>query len=270
MQGFEIGHIHETAIVSEKARIGESVTIGANTIIYDNVEIGENVVIGPNSIIGEPTADYYKGTDYLNSPAVIGGNSLIRSGSVIYAGATIGERFECGHRVTIRENTIIGRHCRIGTLSDIQDNCKIGDYTRLHSNVFISQKSSIGNYVWIYPYTALTNDPYPPSAANLWLGVTVEDFVVIATKVVVLPGVRIGRNALIGATALVRLDVPPEAVMMGNPAKQVANIRNIKSKYTGELMYPWCNHFDRGMPWEGLGFHEWSNSSKHPASNKAS
>lgn len=258
MKGFKIGEIHPTAIISDKAKIGSNVTIGANVIIYDNVEIGNNVIIGPNSIIGEPKAGYYKNNNYSNPGLIIGSGSIIRSGAIIYAGSTIGISFECGHRVTIREETKIGHHTRIGTLSDVQGYCEIGNYVRIHSNVHIGQKSFIGNFVWIYPYAVLANDPHPPS--NVLIGVTIEDFAVIAVKAVVLPGVRIGRDAMIGAMALVRSDVPSEAVMCGIPAKQIATIQDIKSKYTGEPPYPWREHFERGMPWEGIGYNEWQKS----------
>ena len=258
MKGIEIGKIHSTAIVSDKAKIGKNITIGAYVIVYDNVEIGSNVIIGPNSIIGEPIANYYKGGTYSNPKLVIGSEAIIRSGAIIYAGSTIEANFECGHRVTIRENTDIGFHTRIGTLSDIQGYCYIGNYVRIHSNVHVGQKSSIGNFVWIFPYAVLANDPHPPS--NVLIGVTIEDFAVVAVKAVILPGVRVGRDAIVGAMALVRSDVPSEAVMCGNPAKQIAMIRDIRSKYTDEPPYPWCEHFERGMPWEGIGYNEWLKS----------
>jgi UDP-3-O-[3-hydroxymyristoyl] glucosamine N-acyltransferase len=69
-------------------------------------------------------------------------------------------------------------------LSDLQGHCEIGDYVRFHSNVHIGQKSKIGNFVWIFPYVVLTNDPYPPS--NNLVGVTVHDFAAIATMSVIL------------------------------------------------------------------------------------
>ena len=260
MKAIQIGKIHEAAIISEKAIIGENATIGANVIIYDNVEIGNNTIIGPNSLIGEPLASYYSKQNYLNPCLTIGANSLIRSGTIIYAGSNIGNNFETGHRVTIRENTEIGQNCRIGTLSDIQGFCNIGNYVRLHSNVHIGQKCTIGNFVWIFPYAVLANDPYPPS--NLLLGVTVEDFAIIAIKVVVLSGIKIGRDAVIGALSLVREDVASEAVVLGNPAKQICTIYDIKSKYDGSTPYPWRYHFERGMPWEGIGYEMWITSQK--------
>jgi len=254
MKGIDINQIHPTAIISEKSKIGRRVTIGANVIIYDNVELEDDIVIGPNSIMGEPTATFYKDKDYSNPKLRIGAESLIRSGAIIYAGSTIGKCFKCGHRVTIREKTKIGHHTRIGTLSDIQGDCYIGNYVRIHSNVHVGQKSSIGNFVWIFPYVVLTNDPHPPS--NILEGVMIEEFAVIAVKAVILSGIRIGKDAIVGAMSLVRSDVPSEAVVGGNPAKQITTIRNIKSKYI-ESPYPWREHFERGMPWEGIGYNEW-------------
>ena len=139
MNGFTLGAIHPTAIISDQARLGANVSIGAHCIIYDNVEIGDNTIVGPHSILGEPLATYYRDERYQNPPLKIGKNNLFRSGAIIYAGSQIGDGVECGHRVTIREQTEIGAHARVGTLSDIQGFCRIGNYSRLHSNVHIGQ-----------------------------------------------------------------------------------------------------------------------------------
>ncbi|QQQ42955.1 acyltransferase [Stenotrophomonas maltophilia] len=251
--------IHPSALIGENVTIGQNVTIGAKSIVYDNVVIGDDTFIGPDCIIGEPNVAIHDLRDsYINPVLQIGAGSLIRSGSIIYAGSTLGENFECGHRVTIRESAQIGHHVRIGTLSDIQGHCSIGNYARLHSNVHVGHKSTIKDYVWIFPYVVLTNDPHPPS--NTLVGVTIEEFAVVATMSVVLPGVTIGKDALVGASTLVRTDVPAEAVVVGNPGKQVASVRDIKSKFDGTPVYPWRETFDRGMPWQGVGFTQWSNA----------
>ena len=49
----------------------------------------------------------------------IGADALIRSGSIVYTGSEIGEHFQTGHQVTIREKSSIGDHVSVGTLSDI-------------------------------------------------------------------------------------------------------------------------------------------------------
>jgi acetyltransferase-like isoleucine patch superfamily enzyme len=71
----------------------------------------------------------------------------------------------------------------------------------------VGQKSKLGKYVWLFPYVVLTNDPHPPS--NTLIGVQIDDFAAVATKTVVLPGVKIGKHTLVGAHSLVREDVEP-------------------------------------------------------------
>lgn len=242
--------------ISPSAKLGRNVKIGDNSTIYDNVVIGDNTVIANDCVIGEPTSDYYDDPDsYSNPPTVIGKNSLIRSHAVIYAGTVFGDHFSCGHRVTIREQAVFGDHCRLGTLCDIQGYATFGDYCWFHSNVHIGQQSTIGNFVFIYPYVVLTNDPTPPS--RTLFGATVGDFSQIAVFSVLLPGVKVGRHCLIGAGSVVGRDVEDYQLVLGSPAKSVKKVTEIVSRETGEAHYPWPNRFDRGMPWEGVGFADW-------------
>jgi acetyltransferase-like isoleucine patch superfamily enzyme len=155
--------------------------------------------------------------------------------------------------VTVREKTIAGKNFQIGTLSDIQGDCTIGDYVRFHSNVHIGQKSKIGNYVWIFPYVVLTNDPHPPS--NILLGVTVEDFAVIATMSVILPNVTIARGTLITAHSCVTKSTEENMLYRGAPAKKVCPASKIRLQDgSRKPAYPWIKHFHRGYPDEVITF----------------
>ena len=256
VQGFELGRIYKTSMVSGASRLGAPVTIGVNIVVYDNVELGDEAIVGPNVVLGEPNAGYYRDPAYKNPPLKIGVGALIRSGSIIYAGSRLGDHFECGHHVTIREGASIGPHCRVGTLSDIQGDCEINQYTRLHSNVHVAKGSSIGKYVWLFPYVVLTNDRYPPSEQR-W-GVAIEDYAVVATGAVLLPGVRVGKGALVGAHALVRHDVPAATVVTGTPATRTGDLRLLRDPDTGDALYPWPPRFSRGMPWDEAGYEAWT------------
>lgn len=248
---------NKNVFISPKAHIGQNVRIGDGTIIYDNVHIGDNTTIANDSVIGEPLNDYYTNPIYENPVTKIGANSLIRSHTIIYAGNTIGTHFSTGHRVTIREYMQIGNHVAIGTLSDLQGFSTLGNYVRLHSNVHIGQKSTIGNFVFIYPYVVFTNDPHPPS--SICQGATVGDYTQIAVHAVILPMIHIGKNCLIGANATVNKDFADNLVIAGSPAKIICAITDIKSKEKeGIAHYPWMYHFERGMPWQGIGFDEWA------------
>ena len=233
--------IHPSAIVSPKAEIGQRVSIGAFTLVHDDVVIGDDVVIENHCELGHPTA-LAEG-----APLVIGDGALIRSYSCFYAGSTIGPGLRTGHRVTVREKLVAGRGLQLGTLTDLQGHARIGDHVRMHSNVHVGQGSTIGNCVWIFPYVVLTNDPHPPS--EVLRGPTIEDFAVVATMSVVLPGARIGTRALVGAHSLVKGDVPADKVVAGSPAKVVCDASSIVLRDgSGRPAYPWMRHFHRGYP----------------------
>lgn len=232
--------IHQTAIISPKAKIGKNVTIGQFTTIYDNVEIGNDVVIEGYCELGVETSLCD------GKPLVISNKSHIRSHSIFYASSYFAENLVTGHRVTVREKTIAGRNFQIGTLSDIQGHCDIGDYVRFHSNVHIGQKSKIGNYVWIFPYVVLTNDPHPPS--ETLLGVTVSDYALIATMSVILPGAHINKGVLVAAHSSLKGNTEENMVYAGTPAKPICPTSKIKLTDSGEDAYPWRKHFSRGYP----------------------
>lgn len=240
--------IHATALIDDGAKIGNNVSIGPYSIVHKNVVIGDNTEIGACCEIGLPTK-------LANGrPLIIGKDAVIRSHSVFYEGSTFGTNLVTGHRVTVRELTTAGDGFQIGTLGDIQGHCEIGDYVKCHSNVHIGQHSTVGNYVWIFPYVVLTNDPHPPS--EVMAGVTIEDFAVIATMSVILPGVTVKKGALVGAHSSVNKDVAPDAVVAGSPAKFICGTEKIKLKDgSGNHAYPWRRHFHRGYPEKAVA--EW-------------
>ncbi len=91
------------------------------------------------------------------------GGAVLRSGTIIYCDVVIGDAFQTGHNVLIREKTAIGDRVAIGTAAVIEGDCTIGDDVRLQSLVYIPPTGArIGNRVFIGPNAVLTNDRYPP------------------------------------------------------------------------------------------------------------
>jgi len=247
--------IRHNCIVEDNVIIGNNCFVDSNTIIRSGVTLGENTTVGSNCIIGEYWMDFFEEHKLHEHPLTIGKNSLIRSGSIIYAGSSIGDNFQTGHQVTIREKTQIGDHVSVGTFSDIQGNCTIGNYVRLHSNVHIGQLSRVDDFVWIFPYVVLTNDPTPPS--ENFIGVHIHSFAIVATGAIIMPGIDVGQDSLIGAGAIVTRSVEKYKVVVGNPAKTISDVRQIINKITGEPVYPWRHHFNHFMPWSESNFTEW-------------
>jgi len=196
-------------------------------IIYPNVIIGEGTEIDKFVIIGQPP----RGKKLGEIQTIIGSNSVIRSHTVIYAGNKIGDNFQTGHHVMIREDNILGNNVSVGTGTVIEHHVKIGDGARIHSNAFIPEYSVLEQECWIGPGVILTNARYPRSAdvKEKLTGPTIGKNAKIGAGGVLLPGVLIGENALVGAGSVVATDIPANTVVVGNPARVIKCITEIES-----------------------------------------
>lgn len=247
MDTFRPGSISPLAVIAADVELGVGVTVGPFAVIHSGVQVGDRTFVGPHCVLGEPVASFYESASPPPpAPCRIGADSIIRSHCVIYQGVTTGTRLQLGHRVTIREDSMIGSDVRIGTMSDLQGALTIDDHVRLHSNVHVGQFSVVERFAWLFPYVVLTNDPHPPSETCL-RGPVVGEFAVIATMAVLMPGVEIGRNALVGAVSLVTRDVPEETVVVGSPAREVGSVRDVTCRHGAlDHVYPWPRQFRRG------------------------
>src|SRR5207247_9686301 len=101
--------IHPTSTISASASLGRNVTVGPYVVIHANVSVADDTFVDSHTVLGAPTADYYADREgYDPAPCTIGRASVIRSHCVVYAGVTIGDGFDCGHHVTIREGARTG------------------------------------------------------------------------------------------------------------------------------------------------------------------
>ena len=195
-------------------------------LVYPNVIFSEPISIGDFVIIGVPPRN--TGAGELETR--IGENAVIRSHGVIYAGNKIGDNFQTGHGVMIRELNEIGNDVSIGTHSIIEHHVILGDGVRVHSNVFIPEYSRVEAGAWIGPNVVFTNARYPLSAGakTSLKGPLIMSGAKIGANSTLLPGVRVGVGALIGAGSVVTKDVPDYAVFVGNPARFVRYVTAIE------------------------------------------
>jgi acetyltransferase-like isoleucine patch superfamily enzyme len=191
--------------------------------VYPWVRLGEGVQVEDFSIVGRPLGGGEP------KPTEIGPGSVIRSHAVIYEGVIIGADFRCGHHVLVRENTVIGARVSIGSGSVIEHSVQIGDGVRIHSGCFVPEHTVLKAGCWIGPHAVLTNAKYPcsPGAKSGLAGPTVGEGAIVGANVTILPGVSIGRRALLGAGAVVNRDVEDGAVMAGNPARRIKTIAEL-------------------------------------------
>jgi acetyltransferase-like isoleucine patch superfamily enzyme len=148
----------------------------------------------------------------------------------------------------------MGRNVKISNFADVYD-CKIGDGTKIESFVyveggviigknckikahaFIPEGVTIEDGVFIGPGVIFTNDKYPRSTNpdgtvkghNDWtlLQTHVKRGVSIGAGSVILPGLVLGEYSVVGAGSVVTKDVPPYALVRGNPAKIVGKVWDV-------------------------------------------
>lgn len=133
--------------------------------------------------------------------------------------AVIGSHSKVWHFACIMAQVQIGEHCSIGSRSEIGLGTTIGDHSRISAGVFLPAHTTIGRNVFIGPNTTFTDDRYPRAGAEYNAQPPIiEDGASVGAGCVILPGVRIGYGAMIGAGSVVAKDVPPGATVRGEAA----------------------------------------------------
>lgn len=116
----------------------------------------------------------------------------------------------------------LGERVTVGPFVEIQRGASVGADSKICSHAFICGSVCIGARVFVGHGVMFCNDAYPVIDGPVWRQATaVADDVSIGSGAVILPGVHIGQGAMIGAGAVVVSNVPPWAVVVGNPARVV-------------------------------------------------
>ncbi|MBI9097596.1 MAG: N-acetyltransferase [Spirochaetaceae bacterium] len=129
----------------------------------------------------------------------------------------------------MRELNTIGNNVSIGTLTVIEHHINIGNNVRIHSQVFIPEYSVLEDDSWIGPNVVLTNAKYPrsPDVKKNLNGPLIRQGAKIGANSTILPGIIIGKNALVGAGSVVTKNVPENGVVAGNPARLINTISSL-------------------------------------------
>ena len=210
--------------------------------ILEDVELGKNAKIEDFVILGvkpikSPINPPHSGN------LVIGDDAVIRSHSVLYLGNKIGKNFQTGHGVLIRENNLIGDDVSIGSHSVLEIENIIGNKVRIHTNCYVPEFVEIKDKAWLGPGVTILNILHPPCPKwdECGKGIVIEENAKIGGNVTIGPRLTIGKNSLIGCGSVVLESIPKNSVAVGNPAKVVKKISELKC----DLEY-----FDVPYEWE--------------------
>lgn len=120
----------------------------------------------------------------------------------------------------------IGRDCNICAQVFIENDVIIGDRVTIKNGVQLWDGLRVEDDVFIGPNVTFTNDRYPRSKRypDCFPTTIIQRGASIGGGAVILPGLTIGEQALIGAGAVLTTNVPPRAVLIGNPARIIRYI----------------------------------------------
>lgn len=132
--------------------------------------------------------------------------------------------------VVVLPGAQMGQDCNICSHCLIENDVVIGDRVTVKSGVQLWDGLRVGNDVFIGPNASFANDRFPRSRQKpeQFLVTTIHDGASIGAGAVILPGLEIGRSAMVAAGAVVTRSVPPNAVVVGNPAKIVGYVDAVR------------------------------------------
>lgn len=133
----------------------------------------------------------------------------------------IGSDTKIWQYVVILDGATIGKNCNICSHVFIENNVTVGDNVTIKSGVQLWDGITIEDDVFIGPNVSFSNDKFPRSKNYQTepISTLVKNKASISSGSVILPGLIIGENAMVGAGAVVTKDVPANAIVKGNPAR---------------------------------------------------
>ena len=156
-------------------------------------------------------------------------NYFVHKSSYVDENVKIGTRTKIWHFSHIQSGTRIGKECSIGQNVNVANNVRIGNFVKIQNNVSVYEGVELEDYVFCGPSMVFTNiklprSEFPQKGTEYYKKTLVKKSASIGANATIVCGVTIGEYAFIGSGAVVTKDVPPFALVVGNPAKIIGKV----------------------------------------------
>lgn len=179
---------------------------------------------------------------------------FVHESSFVDDHASIGKGTKIWHFCHIMSGAQIGENCIIGQNCFVGSRAKIGNGVKLQNNVSVYDLVTLEDRVFVGPSAVFTNDLNPRAAypkGGKWIPLLVREGASIGANATIICGITIGKNAFIGAGAVVTKDIPDYAIATGVPARVVGWMCECGAKLKFETEKTTCSKCGRTYRKEG-------------------
>jgi len=188
---------------------------------------------------------------------------VIHPTAEVEVGAIVGEGTRIWHYCHVRTGAKIGEGCSLGYGVYVDAGVVIGERCKLQNRVSVYHGVTLEDGVFVGPHVTFTNDKHPRAIAPDGAALTDADWQALSTRVqegasigagaVILPGITLGRWAMIAAGAVVSRDVPDHGLVSGNPARLTGYVCSCGRTLLQRAETLYCAHCDRTYDFPPIG-----------------
>ena len=151
-------------------------------------------------------------------------STFIHERALVESGASIGPGTRVWPFAHILPGAKIGSGCNICDHVFIENDVVIGDRVTVKCGIYIWDGVTVEDDVHLGPNVVFTNDRFPRKKPFRLERTTVRRGASIGANATLLPGITVGRSAMVGAGSVVTKDVPAFALVVGNPARRIGDV----------------------------------------------
>jgi acetyltransferase-like isoleucine patch superfamily enzyme len=205
------------------ADIAETAIVYPGTVIGDGCKILDHAVVGKQPTLSPRSTATHEEL----RPLELGPGTIVSTGAIVFAGTRLGARVIVGDQACVRERCEIGDDVVIGRGSLVENDSTVGARTKIQAMAYVTAYATLEEDVFLAPCVQTSNDNFMGRTERrhtLRRGPTIRRGARVGVGAVLCPAVEVGAEAFVGAGAVVVKDVPPGAVVVGNPARVLRDV----------------------------------------------